>query len=226
MAEAVKATRRYDSTAPPRAGGGDAPGDPRGGPAALRARWLRRDDDGGDRRRGGRRAEDRLPRVRDQERPAARALAPAPARRRGRRPDRRAPVVPRRPGRARPRAPAAPERAQLARRSSCAPRTSCASMRDAAGADPDIAALWQRIQDDFYANQRAVVEPGRQGRPRPRPRRRPRRRHPLDAQPPRRLAPARGRARLERRTTTSAGSPTRACAQLLSRPAPAAAPAA
>ena len=31
-------------------------------------------------------------------------------------------------------------------------------MRDAAGTDPDIAALWQRIQDDFYANQRAVVD--------------------------------------------------------------------
>jgi AcrR family transcriptional regulator len=31
-------------------------------------------------------------------------------------------------------------------------------MRDAAGADPDIAELWQRIQDDFHANQRAVVD--------------------------------------------------------------------
>ena len=29
---------------------------------------------------------------------------------------------------------------------------------DAAGADPDIAALWQRIQDDFYANQRSIVD--------------------------------------------------------------------
>jgi AcrR family transcriptional regulator len=31
-------------------------------------------------------------------------------------------------------------------------------MRDAAGADADIAALWRRIQDDFLANQRAVVD--------------------------------------------------------------------
>jgi AcrR family transcriptional regulator len=31
-------------------------------------------------------------------------------------------------------------------------------MRDAAGADRDIAALWQRIQDDFYDNQRAIVD--------------------------------------------------------------------
>jgi AcrR family transcriptional regulator len=31
-------------------------------------------------------------------------------------------------------------------------------MRDAAGADQDIAALWQRIQDDFYANQRSIVD--------------------------------------------------------------------
>ena len=38
---------------------------------------LRGDDDGGDRRRGGRRAQDRLRRLRDQERRAARALAPA-----------------------------------------------------------------------------------------------------------------------------------------------------
>jgi AcrR family transcriptional regulator len=31
-------------------------------------------------------------------------------------------------------------------------------MRDAAGADPDIAALWQRIQEDFHANQRSIVD--------------------------------------------------------------------
>ena len=31
-------------------------------------------------------------------------------------------------------------------------------MRDAAGADVDTAALWRRIQDDFLANQRAVVD--------------------------------------------------------------------
>jgi AcrR family transcriptional regulator len=32
------------------------------------------------------------------------------------------------------------------------------AMRDAAGADADSAALWRRIQDDFLANQRAVVD--------------------------------------------------------------------
>jgi AcrR family transcriptional regulator len=32
------------------------------------------------------------------------------------------------------------------------------AMRDAAGADVDSAALWRRIQDDFLANQRAVVD--------------------------------------------------------------------
>ena len=68
----------------------------------------------GDRGRGGRRAEDGLPRVRDQGGAAAGAVAPAPARRRGRRPDPRTPVVPRRHRRARPRAPAAARRAQRA----------------------------------------------------------------------------------------------------------------
>jgi AcrR family transcriptional regulator len=32
------------------------------------------------------------------------------------------------------------------------------AMRDAAGTDADSAALWRRIQDDFLANQRAVVD--------------------------------------------------------------------
>ena len=31
-------------------------------------------------------------------------------------------------------------------------------IREAALADEDIAALWQRIQDDFYANQRSIVD--------------------------------------------------------------------
>jgi AcrR family transcriptional regulator len=31
-------------------------------------------------------------------------------------------------------------------------------IRSAAPADPDIAALWRRIQSDFYDNQRAIVE--------------------------------------------------------------------
>ena len=32
------------------------------------------------------------------------------------------------------------------------------AMRDAAGADADSAVLWRRIQDDFLANQRAVID--------------------------------------------------------------------
>jgi AcrR family transcriptional regulator len=32
------------------------------------------------------------------------------------------------------------------------------AMRDAAGSDADSAALWRRIQDDFLANQRAVID--------------------------------------------------------------------
>lgn len=31
-------------------------------------------------------------------------------------------------------------------------------LRDAAPADPEIAALWRRIQDEFYDNQRSIVE--------------------------------------------------------------------
>jgi hypothetical protein len=31
-------------------------------------------------------------------------------------------------------------------------------IRDAAPADPDIAALWDRIQSDFYDNQRVIVK--------------------------------------------------------------------
>ena len=31
-------------------------------------------------------------------------------------------------------------------------------IRSAAAADPDVAALWQRIQNDYHANQRAVIE--------------------------------------------------------------------
>jgi AcrR family transcriptional regulator len=31
-------------------------------------------------------------------------------------------------------------------------------IRSAAAADPDVAALWQRIQTDYHANQRAIVE--------------------------------------------------------------------
>ena len=64
---------------------------------------------------------------------------------------------------ARPRAPAAPERAQLTRGQGAHRRRCCEVIRDAAPVDADIAALWSRIQTDFYDNQRAIVEtPARQ----------------------------------------------------------------
>jgi hypothetical protein len=31
-------------------------------------------------------------------------------------------------------------------------------IRGAAAIDPDVGALWQRIQDEFHANQRVIVE--------------------------------------------------------------------
>ena len=83
--------------------------------------------------RGGRRAEDRLRGVRDQERRAARALAPAAARRRGGRPDRRAAVVPRGPGRARRRARGAPRRAPRAARQAAGGRPARGDPRRGAG---------------------------------------------------------------------------------------------
>ncbi len=106
MAEPVKPKRRYDSPRRREQAAATRARDPRRRPAPLRAHGYAGDDDGRDRGRGGRRAEDRLPRVRDQERPAARALAPAAARRprtTSRWPSR---LVPRGPGGARPRAPA------------------------------------------------------------------------------------------------------------------------
>ena len=58
-------------------------------------------------------------------------------------------------------------------------------IRNAASADPDVAALWSRIQSDFYAVQRTIVETlHKKNALRPGPRCRPRDRHPLDAQPP------------------------------------------
>ena len=163
---------------------------------------------------------------------AARALAPAPARRRGRRPGRRAPVVPRRHRRARPRAPAAAQRAQLRAGQAARRERSCASCATRPAPTPTSPRCGSRIQDDFLANQRAVVDTHRrQGRARPRPRRRARRRHPLDAQPPRRLAPAGRRARLDARGVRAVVRrhgvrPAARALRLLSRRAPAAAPAA
>ena len=41
-------------------------------------------------------------------------------------------------------------------------------IRDAAPIDPDIGELWRRIQTEFHANQRTIVESARrQGRARP-----------------------------------------------------------
>ena len=94
-------------------------------------------------------------------------------------------LVPRGARGAGPRAPAAPERAQLARRQGARRRAVLEVIRDAAPADPDIEALWDRIQTDFYANQRAIVESlDEKKRPAARARRRPRHGHPLDTQPP------------------------------------------
>ena len=104
-------------------------------------------------------------------------------------------------------------------------------MRDAAGSDADSAALWRRIQDDFLANQRAVVDtieakgalaPGLDAARA--------RRHPLDAQPPRRLAPPGRRARLDAGAVGAVvrrhGVRPAAGPPLISRRGPAAAPAA
>ena len=200
MAEPVKPTRRYDSPRRREQAAATRRDDPRRGPAAVRARGLRGDHDGGDRRRGRRRAEDRLRRLRDQERRAARALAPAAARRRGRRAGR----------------PSArwylevleepdPERQlRLNARNSRAVKERAGAMlerdpRRRRRADPDIAALWDRIQTEFYDNQRAIVADActRKGALRAGLDVDAGDRHPVDAQPPRRVAAARRRARLD-----------------------------
>ena len=71
-------------------------------------------------------------------------------------------------------------------------------VRDGAPVDTEVAALWELIQTDFHANQKVIVESldakQRAGRG---PRRRHGHRHPLDAQPPRRLVPARRALRLD-----------------------------
>ena len=64
-------------------------------------------------------------------------------------------------------------------------------IRHAAPLDAETAALWARIQSDFYENQGAIVQSlSDRGALAPGPRRRARHRHPLDAQPPRPLAAA------------------------------------
>jgi AcrR family transcriptional regulator len=74
------------------------------------------------------------------------------------------------------------------------------TLRSAAPADPDAEALWRLIQTDFYDNQRVIVESlqARQAL-RPGPGRGRGQRHPLDAQPPGRVAAAGRRARLDPR---------------------------
>ena len=70
-------------------------------------------------------------------------------------------------------------------------------IRSAAPADPDASSLWQLINTDFHANQKAIVESlaaKRALRPH-----RPGHRPAVDPQPPRRLAPARQRTRLDTR---------------------------
>ncbi len=73
-------------------------------------------------------------------------------------------------------------------------------IREGAVVDPDAAALWNLIQTDFYDNQRLVVAAlHKKRRARARPRHPACDRHPLDAQPPGRLAAPRRRARLDAR---------------------------
>ena len=146
------------SPAPARAGRRDAARDPRRGAGAVRARRLRRDDDGGDRRRGGRGDQDGLHRVRDEERRAARALAPAAARRRGRRADRRAARGTARCSTSRTRRAACALGARNSRAVKERAGAPARVIRTAALVDADAAALWARIESDFHANQRAIVE--------------------------------------------------------------------
>ncbi|HEY2997613.1 MAG TPA: helix-turn-helix domain-containing protein [Acidimicrobiales bacterium] len=80
-------------------------------------------------------------------------------------------------------------------------------IRSAAVVDADSAALWRLIQSDFHENQRAVVETmHRAGRPAVGPRRRAGHRHPVDAEPPRRLAAAGRRAGVDAPRSSSRGS--------------------
>ena len=73
-------------------------------------------------------------------------------------------------------------------------------IRNAASADPDVAALWSRIQTEFYDVQRPIVEAlHRKKALRPGLDVDRRDRHPVDAQPSRPVAPARRRARLDAR---------------------------
>ena len=103
--------------------------------------------------------------------------------------------------RARPRAPAAARRAQLARGQGAHRRRCCAVIRDAAGARPRHRRAVEPHPDaTSTTNQRAIVESlAAKGALAPGLDVDARRRHPVDAQPPRPLAAAGRRARLDAR---------------------------
>ena len=173
MTEPVNPKRSYNSPAPPRAGGSHPAGDPRGRPAALRAAGLRGDDDGGDRDRGRRRAEDRLswpsrPRAASCGRSGTCSYAAT---------RRTSPVAERGWYRETLDEPD-PERQLRSTRATRGPARngSAPSARRFAPPPPPTPrsqALWDRIQSDYYENQRPDRrEPPAQERAQPRSRRR------------------------------------------------------
>ena len=122
------------------------------------------------------------------------------ARRRGRRPGRRARLVPRDARRARPGAPAPPQRPQLARRQGARRRGRRGDPHAPRRSIPRSPRCGTRIESRLPREPaRDRREPRREERARARARRRPRHRHPLDDQPPERVAAARRRARLDAR---------------------------
>ena len=150
-----------------------------------------------DRPRGGCGREDRLPRLRLEERCAAGAVGPHAQGRRLPRAGRRAALVRGGARGARPRTAAAPQRPQRPHgegahrtRPPGHPRRRAGGRRGrrALGADPD------RLPRQPAGDRR---EPGREARAGRGPRRRRGHRHPLDAQPPRPLVPARRPLRLD-----------------------------
>ena len=132
---------------------------PRSGSAPLRGKWLRGDDDGGDRHRGGRRAQDRLPRLPDQERSAAHALEPAAPAATSQPPRAEPALVPRR-GRG-AKIPSAQLRlnahnsAAAKRRISHHPRGDPQRARRSIPRSPRSGS---DIQTEYHGNQRAIVE--------------------------------------------------------------------
>ena len=184
---------------PPAAGGRDPPGDPGGGPAAVRAAGLPGHHHGAGRGRGRGGPQDRLSRLRDQERAAAGPVGPAPEGRPGGGGRGRAALVPGGRRGAGPRAPAAGQRPQRPpgqgahRRRPEDPAVGGAGgprRRGAVAPDPDRL-LRQPARDRGVPGGQAGAATG--------PGRRPGQRHPVDAQPPGRVAAAGRRARLDPR---------------------------